>query len=552
VTGAGGLPANVSQASVTSVSTAGSTGTSTLTVDATKATFTGGAGVDNVTLSAAAPSKAIDLGAGNDTLTLASGTTAVTGTIVGGNGTDTLVMVAADAGTGGASGSATFAGKVSGFEKLQLTSPGTVTVAADVLGNYNYIKTAGATALTLTGLTSGATLELTGAGTAYDVSLLSAASVVGTTDVLNIVTSNGTGAGINFASTGVTIANTETVAITTADTQNTPTNVMDSITLTDAGNSAKVVTVAGTDGLNLTFTGTGATTVDASGITAGGFTWVTGATTSATTVKGSATGTNTITLTNATKADVYTGGTGTDTVHLGASAQNHTLNLGAGNGVVDGASTGNNTITLASSGAVAVSNGATGSAITVASGNNTVTDTGSKGLFFTATTGANTVTTGSGADFITVTSGNNTISTGAGVDTITVGSGSNTVTMGAGSDVFTLSAVNQSSAIFTTITDIGAGDTIVLPSTVFANATGKLGAKLVSGIDDYQTFLNSAASQGVGVVSWFQTGGNTYIVEDNSAAAIFTGAADTVIKLTGLVDLSNSTLVNGGHTITIV
>jgi S-layer protein len=238
---------------------------------------------------------------------------------------------------------------------------------------------------------------------------------------------------------------------------------------------------------------------------------------------------------------------------LGASAQNHILNLGAGDGIVTGTSTGNNVVTLASSGAVAVAGGATGSAVTVLTGNNTITDTGTKGLYVSASTGNNTVTTGSGADFITATSGNNTISTGAGIDTVSVGSGTNVVTLGAANDVFTLSAVNQSSAIFTTIADIAAGDTITLPSTVFANATGKLGAALTSVVDDYQTFLNSGASQGAGKVSWFQTGGNTYIFEDNTGGStVFTAGADTVVKLTGLFDLSNSTVVLAGSTITIV
>ena len=213
---------------------------------------------------------------------------------------------------------------------------------------------------------------------------------------------------------------------------------------------------------------------------------------------------------------------------------------------------GNNTVTLASN-KTAATNSATGAnAFSFGDGNNTVTDTGTKGMYVNAGKGNNTITGGSGADFVTVTNGNNTISLGGGIDTLSVGSGTNVVSLGAGADLFTLSAVNQSSAIFTTITDIGAGDILTLTSAFAGVTVGKMDAKLTSVVDDYQTFLNSAASQGAGRVSWFQHGGNTYIVEDNSAAAVFTGGADTVIKLTGLIDLSNSTLANAGFTITIV
>src|SRR5471032_504653 len=82
VTGAAGVTIDVSAggtilvplpATVTAVDTTGTTGTSNVTIDATATTFTGGAGVDNVT-TIGAVTKAIALGAGNDTLTLGSGT----------------------------------------------------------------------------------------------------------------------------------------------------------------------------------------------------------------------------------------------------------------------------------------------------------------------------------------------------------------------------------------------------------------------------------------------------------------------------------------------
>ena len=40
-----------------------------------------------------------------------------------------------------------------------------------------------------------------------------------------------------------------------------------------------------------------------------------------------------------------------------------------------------------------------------------------------------------------------------------------------------------------------------------------------------------------GIVSWFQYGGNTYLVNDNSASATNDIATDVVVKITGTVDL---------------
>jgi S-layer protein len=46
---------------------------------------------------------------------------------------------------------------------------------------------------------------------------------------------------------------------------------------------------------------------------------------------------------------------------------------------------------------------------------------------------------------------------------------------------------------------------------------------------------------------WFQSAGDTYVVEDNSSTATFQNGVDTLVKLSGLVDLSTATFnaVNG-------
>ena len=329
VSGSAGLTADLSGATVTAVNTTATTGTSTITLNAVNATFTGGAGVDKVTTSVAAPTKAISLGDGNDSLTLASGTTSVTGVITGGNGIDTLSMVAADAVT--ASGSAAFAGKVSGFEVLSVTgATGTQAIDLSVLGGYNNVTSnASAGTLTLNNMASNGTLTVTGdtAGTGYVVAITNATT--GTSDVLNLAL---TKAGLLTAGS-VTAANVETVNITTADTQSTPTNPLDTLTL--VADSAKTITISGNAGLNLSglTTDVGLTNLNASGITTGGFSFTSGATTSAATITGSATGANTVVLTAATVADTYIGGTGVDNVTI-ANGLANTITTGAGNDIV--------------------------------------------------------------------------------------------------------------------------------------------------------------------------------------------------------------------------
>jgi len=94
--------------------------------DGTATSYTGGAGVDSVTVTNAgtAITKAIDLGAGDDTLTLNGTVVAPTATLKGGDGTDTIAMTGASAASLSANG--TFAGKIEGFEKLHIND----TVAA--------------------------------------------------------------------------------------------------------------------------------------------------------------------------------------------------------------------------------------------------------------------------------------------------------------------------------------------------------------------------------------------------------------------------------------
>lgn len=142
---------------------------------------------------------------------------------------------------------------------------------------------------------------------------------------------------------------------------------------------------------------------------------------------------------------------------------------------------------------------------------------------------------------------------GSGVDSVKVNSLANTVTTGGGHDVIDFTGVTSTATTFTTITDLAAGDTIKFAANL-GNATGKLGAAITSPFgSDIFSLLNAAtAGNATHNAAWFTLGGDTYIVQDNNAAGTFTAGSDLLIKLTGIHDLSNSTLTNGAAGLTIV
>ncbi|QEI08664.1 DUF4214 domain-containing protein [Pigmentiphaga aceris] len=146
---------------------------------------------------------------------------------------------------------------------------------------------------------------------------------------------------------------------------------------------------------------------------------------------------------------------------------------------------------------------------------------------------------------------NDTIVGGAGDDVITSGTGLDVLTGGAGDDQFILSANSGvTSLIYATITDFAAGDSIDVTSlatsgfatTTLTQTTLPAGATLAQ--------LTAQASQGNGAVgdalaSWFQFGGDTYIVVDNSAGNTFVEGADQLVKLNGVIDLTNADIAAG-------
>ena len=220
----------------------------------------------------------------------------------------------------------------------------------------------------------------------------------------------------------------------------------------------------------------------------------------------------------------YTGGTGNDSV-TASNGRNNVITLGDGTNSVTGTA-GNNTIT-----------GGTGA--------DTV------GL----TTGNNVVNLGNGANAFTATTGNNTYVGGTGVDTISVGAGVNNITTGTGADVVTITTPGANGNVYTTITDIAVGDSINLAGlTTVASANGALGSKIT--LADTAAFADYLAAStatiivdgGASTIKWFQFVGNTYIVVDDTVAGnapddtnFFENGIDSVVKLSGLVDLALST-----------
>ena len=135
-------------------------------------------------------------------------------------------------------------------------------------------------------------------------------------------------------------------------------------------------------------------------------------------------------------------------------------------------------------------------------------------------------------------SGGVTVLGTTGADTVAVRNYA-TVTGGGGADTIVVYAPTSLSSV-SSVTDDHAGVVVAfagLPTLTFR------GAALTT--TSVQSGLDAAAAAGPGVVSWFQSGGDTYLVADNSATTTFQAGSDFVIRLVGLHNLAAST-VSGG------
>ncbi len=433
VSGSAGLSLMATVAdTLESVNTSATTGAVSVTIDGSKATYTGGSGVDTVSLATAtALTKAIDLGAGDDSLSF--GTVEVRGStaaLSGGAGTDTISMSVAAANALDDSKQSF----ITNFERLTLNDQ--AKVAADVtlnlanLGFTNYVTTSGtdgAKSLILDKMANGGTVVLTGATTGSEgIKVNIADAATGTSDVLNVVLSS---AG-DLQAGKLTAANVETIIISTVDTD----QVKNADALALIADKATSVNLSGSSDLKLdTSASTKVTSIDGSAMT-GGLDVISANTTSATTIRGGS-GNDKLSAATGTTADVLLGGSGDDTL------------------------------------------------------------TGNAGL--------------------------------------------SKLTGGAGNDVFVVNVASQNVNSYATITDFTAGDLIQ-----FTGAKGLQAAKVSLGSTAvFQDYANSAVNSAkVGELTWFQFSGDTYVVMDNGndSNSGFVNNEDFVVKVTGLVDLTNA------------
>jgi S-layer protein len=322
--------ANVSLTALTKVDTTATTGTSSVTIDATKVAFAGGAGSDTVTLSGAlASGGSISLGAGNDRLV---GTTAVaasaTSVVDGGTGTDTVASSLINAGNG------------SLFKAFEVLGLGANTLDAGLLtgstitglelyaggGNGTFTNVVKAQSLSVTGTAAGGTTTLTFS----DVAGSADAYTIG----FNAATTGTASSPTTVAAGTLSIAGIETVNVVSSSASGVASNT---ITLLDT--AAKSLVVTGSQALTVAFDAGGFGTAGANGLATIDASAATGAITLNTTNAGVATGG--LTIVTGSGADVVTLGQGA-TVLLGAgndtittAAGASTITLGGGNDAVD-------------------------------------------------------------------------------------------------------------------------------------------------------------------------------------------------------------------------
>lgn len=472
VSGAAGLTTDVSTlAKLTTVNASASTGANNVILDGTVTAYTGGSGVDTVTIVADA-TKAIDGGAGTaDELVLNANATAFT-TAIADNAKVTGFEIL---GTGAASEGAFDA---TGFTGLH--------VAGTVANAVSFINVAAGTTLAVDAAPGADITYTLKTNTAADAATLS----IGTADA----------DGVDLSGNAINLTSVESVTLNSLGSNEDGT-FTNKVQIVDA--TASSLTITGTE--SVVVTGFGSSTLK--------------------TIDASAVGADlTVDLTGVTLAAAgvsFKGGAGnyllTDT------------NLAAGKTLTYTAGDGDNTIVLSSA--------TTGkAAITLGNGDNSITLTGSTGAStINAGSGENTIVLGTGASIVTLAVDTDD------ADTVTVGvpaTANNyaTITGLSTDDVLKFAAVG---------TEIwsGTGGTATSAKIVLDTSTALFA--------DYVTAASALGAGTNGTFSWFQFQGNTYVVEDNDAAAGFQAGTDLIVKLTGLVDLSEATLDGTAHTITL-
>jgi S-layer protein len=270
-------------------------------------------------------------------------------------------------------------------------------------------------------------------------------------------------------------------------------------------------------------------------------------------------------------------GTGVPTATITGGAGTDTLKIDAANAVAASATTafgaqftGFETLALTSStvayyavnldnlgssytaviatGAVALNLTATSTAIT------SVDASGGVGLQWTsgALTGAVTVKGGYGStnivDFSAATAATITYVGLAYSDTITLGSGhAHVIDLGGdGNNFLNFNSFAGSSATsFVALSGVGISDILTFNNLFSVSLQST--AVDITGLDLAHAVDKAALGDGSGgtLATWFNLGGDTYVVLDSSASTTFAASVDLVIKLTGGHDMS--TVIGGGN-----
>jgi len=177
-----------------------------------------------------------------------------------------------------------------------------------------------------------------------------------------------------------------------------------------------------------------------------------------------------------------------------------------------------------------------------------------------------TYTGGSGADVVTISDAykasgvTKAIDLGAGDDTLNLGhtgatgatTGLNVVTLGEGKDTINVNIASTNGNTYTTLTGFGTDDKVsfaglmdVITGTI-ADKTDLGSAISLGDTAAFADFLQAASAKTTNVnnvqVSWFQFQGNTYVAVDATTTNSWVNGTDTIVKLTGLVDLSTADL----------
>ncbi|WP_162167630.1 beta strand repeat-containing protein, partial [Campylobacter fetus] len=144
------------------------------------------------------------------------------------------------------------------------------------------------------------------------------------------------------------------------------------------------------------------------------------------------------------------------------------------------------------------------------------------------------------ASAITIANGA-TIKGGSGADSITVKGGNIVVDLVAGGDdTITLKKGAEKTDI-TTVNNFNAGDKIDIADAKNGAFTfNKITMNSDANLDDYITKAVAGDGSANSAVSYFHHNGYTYVVVDGTAGATFTKATDTIIKLSGTLDLKLS------------